>query len=219
MNPSQMQRELRLHRLAMLALAAAFALLMLNGAAPPPPRELTLTRLTLVDGTGERVALLETADTGPHLVLFDRQAKPRLEIALRNDTPSVALMQPNGIVRLGLTAEPRGAGLAVTDDAGQLRGELRVVDGHPELLFRDARGKARLGLGATEKAAGMLLYGEQGRSRATFAIEQDRARLLLTDPSHAGRVLLQAGESGATGLQLLDPQGKVLWEERERRTP
>lgn len=209
-------RELRLHRLAMLALASVLAAMLLNGAAPPPPQELTLSRLTMVDGTGERVALLEATDTGPRLVLFDRQAKPRLEVSVRNDSPAIALMQPDGVTRLGLTVQAAGAGLAVMDETGRTRGELRVVERHPEIFLRDAGGKARVGLAATEMASGILLYGDEGsRPRATFALEQNRARLLLTDPSYAGRVLVQAGEAGASGLRLLDPHGKVLWEERE----
>lgn len=211
-------RELRLHRLALGGLAAALAALLLGGAGPRPPEELTLSRLTLVDGTGERVALLETADTGPRLVLFDRQSQPRLEVAVRNDVPSVALMQPDGLVRVGLTAEPRGAGLAVLDAAGRPRGEIRVVDDHPELFLRDERGKARVALGATGQAAGLLLYDEQTRPRATLAMEARTARLVLTDPSHANRLVLQAGAPGETGLQLLDPKGAVLWEAREPRT-
>jgi len=211
-------RELRLHRLVLAALSAVLGAALLCGAAPRDPGELTLSRLTLVDGTGERVAVLETADTGPRLVLFDRQAKPRVEVSVRNDVPSVALMQPDGIVRLGLTAEPRGAGLAVLDAEGRPRGEIRVVDDHPELFLRDERGKARVALGATGRAAGLLLYDDQTRPRATFAMEDKRARLVLTDPAYANRVVLQAGAPAETGLQLLDPKGAVVWESREPRT-
>lgn len=214
-----MTRELRFHRLALTGLGVAFGVLFLTGAAPRPPEELTLSRLTLVDGTGERVAVLETADTGPHLVLFDSQARPRLELALRRDVPSVALMQPDGIVRLGLTSEPRGTGIAILDETGRTRTEMRVVDGHPELFLRDARGKARVALGASEKASGLLLYDEQTRPRATFAMEKEDARVVLTDPAYANRVLLQAGPAGHTGLQLLDPAGGVVWEEREPGKP
>lgn len=212
-------RELRLHRIALAGLAAALAvLLLLGGTGPRSPEELTVSRLTLVDGTGERVALLETADTGPRLVLFDRRARPRLEVAVQNDVPSVTLMQPDGRVRVGLTAEERGAGVAVLDGLGQPRGEIRVVDDHPELFLRDGKGKARVALGATGEAAGLLLYDDQTRPRASFTMEANRARLVLTDPAYANRLVLQSGAPGETGMQFLDPKGAVVWEAREPRT-
>lgn len=212
-------RELRLHRWALAGMAALLGFLLLSGAAPKPPREVSLERLALVDASGRKVAVLESAEAGPQLVLFDRQDRPRLEVALRGDVPAVTLRQADGTVRLGLTSEPRGTGLAVLDEAGRPRTEMRVVDGHPEVFLRDERGRARVGLTASTKNSGMLLYDEKTRPRATFGLSGEEARLVLKDPQEAQRVVLQAGPPGRTGIQLLDPRERPVWEERERKAP
>lgn len=174
-----------------------------------------MRRLVLVDADGGAVAVLEAASGSVRFVAPAGGPARAIELSLAPEGPSLRLRDDAGRVRVSMTAERRGSGVAILDERDRLRAELRTIQGNAELLLRDEQGRARVGAGTAGEAAGLVLYDTEAQARATLELARGRARLLLADAERVGRILLQAGAPGETGMQLRDPEGRPRWQEVE----
>lgn len=213
-----MRRELRVHRLLLVATLALLALLVLTGAAVPSMEELRARRIALLDAEGAPTAVLEGCPGGARLVPPAGGAGRAIELSLSGEGPALGLRDDTGTLRLLATIQRRGSGFAVLDSTGKLRAELRTADAGAEFYLRDAGGKARVGAGAVGDAAGVQVF-DAAHPRLTLEVGKGLSRILLTDPDQAPRVLLQAGRRGENGLQLRDGGGRPIWEQLEQTPP
>lgn len=212
-----LRRELRIHRLLLVATLALLGVLVLPGAAPSV-EELRARRITLVDADAFPVAVLEGCPGGARLVPPAGGAGRAIELSLAGEGPAVGLRDDTGSLRILATVQRRGSGFAVLDPTGKLRAELRTADAGAELYLRDAAGKARVGAGAVGDAAGVQVF-ESAHPRLSLEVAKGLSRILLTDPDQVPRVLFQAGRRGENGLQLRDAGGKPIWEQLESAPP
>lgn len=126
-------------------------------------------RFELVNGQGEVVGVLASADDGPGLRLYGSDGKVRLAVALEEDGPAFTLLaadeKPKVRLNLGNDGHP---GLSLIDTAGKTRYDLRLrEDERPCMLFWDVTApKPRMGFGINPQGnPNTVFFDAQGNRR------------------------------------------------------
>ncbi len=160
----------RLKRMGLLALAVVGALALM-GQATPQGQTVETREFVLKDSSGTTRAELLMVAGGPALKLYDSKHVARVTLAIYQDMPSLALCDPSGVVRLGLTDRPQdGPSLWLSGADGRPQAQLDAIGEHPRLYLQDKSGLAasigddtlqNLRTGGTENtsAASIALFG------------------------------------------------------------
>lgn len=204
---------------ALIGAAGGLLALAVIGQGSPPPQELLVKRIAVVDAHGRQRMLLGSLDDGavgleardsnghvravlaidpaggPRLMLADQDQKNRVQATVADGRPRLeALHARGGAAVLGLHGDALQPGVMLLDDAGGLRAWLRLTQGMPSLAFSDAAGKVRARLGVYEPAGPALEMWDNGdpmRKRLELLVHpQATENLILRDAT--GQVVLVA---------------------------
>jgi hypothetical protein len=199
-----MRRELRVHRLLLVATLALLALLVLTGAAVPSMEELRARRIALLDAEGAPTAVLEGCPGGARLVPPAGGAGRAIELSLSGEGPALGLRDDTGTLRLLATIQRRGSGFAVLDSTGKLRAELRTA--------RRGRGvlpARRGGQGPSRRRRRGGRGGGAGLRRCASAADPRSRQGVVPDPvDRSGSGAAGAAPGGAAGRERAATPGR-----------
>lgn len=189
----------------------------------------------LVDGEGNRRALLGNTENGAGLQLYDDKGKARAELIVLGEGLALTLSDEEGKVRVSLGVAEGGPILSLQDKTDNASAVLLCGDKGPALRLCDEMGIARVhvllhtGLGQaalwlhdekgnmrvtlTDSKAGpcLVLFDEKGQSRAAFGFTVEGSNLTLQDEHGNTRAILIGPADGAALLAMLDEKGNMNW--------
>jgi len=203
----RMEREVRLHRRAALAVLAAVALAVAArpaGSAPrgaPPAAEVRARRIVLVGAGGEELAVLgAAAGQGARLELSGPSGQARITLDVSGAAPGLFLAGPDGRRRIALEAGADVARVAVLG-LGRTQAALANDSDFPRLVVSDAVGTDRAWLAVRLGSPTLQFLDAQRMVRTGLTTFNDDTGLAVVSP----------GNGSKPGLVLLGQEGKVLW--------
>jgi len=203
-----MEREVRLHRRAALAVLGAIALAVAArpaGSAPrsaPPAAEVRARRIVLVGAGGQELAVLGAgAGQGARLELSGPSGQARITLDASGGAPGLFLDGPDGRRRIALEA---GADLARVAVLGLGRTQAALAnDGEaPRLVVSDAVGTDRAWLAVRLGSPVLQFLDAQGVARTGLSTFNDDT---------GAAVVSKGGDGSKPGLVLMGKDGRILW--------
>jgi len=157
--------------------------------------------------------LEETTEAKSFLVV-DEEGRSRAELAWRkvDDSVELVLYDESEAARAEFFWSTEHAGLSFQDDSARTRALCSLSPDGADLLFYGENGKTRLRLSLSDDSTSLGLFDQNGNTRVELSSFEDGAGLTLCDQNGKRRAKLFLKEDGSPALQLLDKDGKVIWQ-------
>jgi len=157
------RQNTRLKR-GMLVLTGSLLVLMLMGAKVGMKdghfRNLIVSRISIIDTSGKELMTIgRSEDAGTGIRIFNEAGKR--------------------IIGLGLTADEKGSGMLVADDAGTPRFGLGMDSGVPSIAITNDAGKKVIGLGGNNEGYGLVIMDGNETERAGIGFKKGNSGVAL----------------------------------------
>jgi len=209
---SRLERQNRLFK----GIGCALALMLLVGLVAAAQergqaRTVEAERFLLKDGRGKVRAELGMDKNGVHLLLHDENEKVRLDAAVFQAGPGMALLDEAGAVRYSVSINNKGPVLSLADENQKPRAVLRVFKEGPGLAFLDEKDADRTVLSYTTKnGASLDMFDADKQQVMALRAKSGLNGLALFDESGRPRAALIDGKSGPK-IELLDENEQPLF--------
>ncbi|MCS7242983.1 MAG: hypothetical protein N2205_01880 [Candidatus Caldatribacterium sp.] len=103
-------------------------------------REVVAERFVLVDGKGNRRAVLFSGPEGPVLTFLGENGRTRVALLSEGDLAGITFCDQHGVPRVGIALVENVAGIAFGDQEGILRMGIALTEKDPVISFYDSQG-------------------------------------------------------------------------------
>ena len=165
-------------------------------------KEIRASSFLLVDENGKPRAELSVYKNGPSLVLADENFNPRAMLYVDKNVPRLELLDENNKPRAEFTTGKDGPVLRLRDENENVRAALTLFKNDPMLMMLDENKKAHVKIYSDKDGAGLSVLDENGNPRSVLGVYQNHPGLMLSDEN--GNVRFWAGHA-----EISSPDGKT----------
>jgi hypothetical protein len=210
---AHLEREVRLWKRGAAAMLAMLGVLVVLGSANgtgkarasgSDAKELTVSKLTVVDEQGKPRITLADPNGVPEMRFMDEHGRDRAYLMVSSDGASFRLLDTNQNIRTSLGFSDFGEHTSYlmlwNERDSEARATLIVDSNSSTLSLPDRQGTPRAVLSARKDGLSLKLSDEHGNARAIFG------QAALTTPTTGA-----TENTGPSSIALFGPNGKMIW--------